>query len=1293
MKKIALLLCCLMLVKIGHAQNQPSLDKAIPKNGFLRNVGQVRDQDNKPVPSVYYQANIGNEQFFITRYGLSIVFAHRNTLQKRRAVQERKKMTATNERDSIYTASYRIERVDIVLKNAFIDPAQIAETSLAGSPVYNMYTDSLGIMPQSLQLKSEILIKNVYPGIDWKIYIKEVDGRQIVKYDFIVHPGADPDQIKLQYSRNARMKMANNEIAGETNIGQVREGKPFSYLQKNKKEVQTSYTLKNNQIGFKVNNYDKGQTLVIDPSIFWLTYLSTSDKNVLAVVAATDVETDKQGNIFVQLSISANTPFITKDPGNGAYYQNVTTAPNGSMVIMKFTPEGQLLWSTFFGAEKAINSSVMTVDKFDNIVALGYFPEYQSKIPLLDNGGFFDRNQKKYFITKFSNDGKLIWSSFYANFSTYPMDMSYDINGNVYVTGWSESADFPLTDPGNGAYFETASGIGAEQLLFISQFDASNRLTWSTRFYGENDDYNARICTDKIGNIYIGGNVRSAKYLMVDNGGYFNPKGWGAIITKFNAARKMTWSTFLPTYLNVGDITVDDSCNIYITQSQYVLKFDSLNKFVFQKNVNTTRMHFWEKINYDKYHDQVQLLGVMNDPYWDFPSKNTNCGSFYKESGSMFKYPTYTMPIFATLDHNGAFTYLTLADWPYEYYDYNEMAVDPSGNMVYVFGHQKGGSFNPNPQLTDPGNGAYFNSQCCSYVNSQAGLSSLLMKLTYNNELFVTPKIAAPTTCGCNGTAELSVTCGADPYKYEWSNGATTAAVTGLCSGTYMVKVTDANGLSVKKSIVVPNPPGSITAARLTTTPENCDKANAMIFVNDVTGGTAPFTYAADESLYQATPKFTGLDSGTHILHIKDANGCSYHDTLLLARIPGPQSFASDKTSSTCKSNDGTLRISNISGGETPYTFILENAGTNHTGIFNTLAPADYQIKIIDNAGCELLSKISIDKTLPPSDAVISVTDDHCDSKIGSLTVTNVAGGKSPFSFSADNVVFTSGSISNLNAGTYKVYIKDDNGCVLSKESVVLKNQPGPAAVNIDIENAYCGKTSGGLNVASVTGGISPYIYAIDAGEFGTAEKFSDVAPGGHRFSVKDKFNCAYTKDFEIKYRPLAKISISPEDTTVCYEETLQLYLEGDKSKVKNINWSIPASGSSAFIKVRNNQRVTAAAIDENDCPITANAIINVKACSTPENCLHIPNAFTPNSDGKNETIGPVTLGCQITDLAFQIYSRWGEVVFETNDKNKRWDGYYKGLIQPGGVYIYTCSYITDDGVKRFQKGAIILIR
>ena len=87
------------------------------------------------------------------------------------------------------------------------------------------------------------------------------------------------------------------------------------------------------------------------------------------------------------------------------------------------------------------------------------------------------------------------------------------------------------------------------------------------------------------------------------------------------------------------------------------------------------------------------------------------------------------------------------------------------------------------------------------------------------------------------------------------------------------------------------------------------------------------------------------------------------------------------------------------------------------------------------------------------------------------------------------------------------------------------------------------------------------------------------------------------------------------------------------------------------------------------------------------------PTSFTPNHDGKNEMLTPKLNGCRVESLRFMIYNRWGELVFESNQPNVGWNGLYKGILQPEDVYVYYCSYITDDGVSRQQKGTFILIR
>jgi hypothetical protein len=177
-----------------------------------------------------------------------------------------------------------------------------------------------------------------------------------------------------------------------------------------------------------------------------------------------------------------------------------------------------------------------------------------------------------------------------------------------------------------------ASGLGYAQTLFVSQFNDQNQLTWSTRIEGNDYDPHARICTDKKGNIYIGGQNRSANYPLKNAGGYFNNTSPGSVLIRFNPARQITWCTFLPGAFQLSDVTTDENSNLYVTIGNRILKFDAQTNQVFDTRVPTTKMFFWNKIVYNERNHELQLLGTMNDGYWDFPTLNTACnGSFFHD--------------------------------------------------------------------------------------------------------------------------------------------------------------------------------------------------------------------------------------------------------------------------------------------------------------------------------------------------------------------------------------------------------------------------------------------------------------------------------------------------------------------------------------------------------------------------------------------------------------------------------------------------------------------------------------
>ena len=110
-------------------------------------------------------------------------------------------------------------------------------------------------------------------------------------------------------------------------------------------------------------------------------------------------------------------------------------------------------------------------------------------------------------------------------------------------------------------------------------------------------------------------------------------------------------------------------------------------------------------------------------------------------------------------------------------------------------------------------------------------------------------------------------------------------------------------------------------------------------------------------------------------------------------------------------------------------------------------------------------------------------------------------------------------------------------------------------------------------------------------------------------------------------------------------------------------------------------------AINQYNCPDTA--CTNLDAIIVP--LLDVPNAFTPNGDGVNDRA--VVIGYGITKLTFRIYNRWGQLVFETNDRKLGWDGRFNGKAQPMDVYAYTLEAEFFDGKKARKQGDITLLR
>jgi len=108
-------------------------------------------------------------------------------------------------------------------------------------------------------------------------------------------------------------------------------------------------------------------------------------------------------------------------------------------------------------------------------------------------------------------------------------------------------------------------------------------------------------------------------------------------------------------------------------------------------------------------------------------------------------------------------------------------------------------------------------------------------------------------------------------------------------------------------------------------------------------------------------------------------------------------------------------------------------------------------------------------------------------------------------------------------------------------------------------------------------------------------------------------------------------------------------------------------------------------------CTDTARAVIDVE----PLVVLNLPNAFTPNDDGLNDDFRGKGFFDGFRNYTMQIWNRWGEKIYETNDPNTGWDGKKQssGALAPPGVYVYTVEYLPPRGEVKREKGHVTLIR
>jgi hypothetical protein len=462
--------------------NKPEADNSGIVN-FQKNYGQLNQE-------VLYYTETSHGTVYITQKGLVFNEFIPETHQMSLAEELN---TETDNLNIQQNTSYRYQ----------LDFINAQEYSIEGNNPINVNyltgKDNSAWVKDS-QSYEEIILINIYPGIDLKLYGKN----NTISYDYIVKPNSDPENIELRYDGIEKITIENGELVVKTLAGIIKQSTPkiFQNINGSINRIQGGFKLKNNNsYGFYLGEYNKNHNLIIDPVITFSSYIGGSSNDY-----ATAITHDIYGNIYLfGDTYSNNYPII-----NG-YQQNITA--QNDFFITKLTPDGKnIIFSTYLGGSGNEYSTNITVDNNLNIYITGYTTS--ANYPIV-NG--FQNTKGPYqdlVITKLNPSGSdVLYSSFLGgNDNERPYGMTLDSDNNVYLHGYTWSTNFPIKN----AYQSTNAG-GYD--VFLTKFDTTksgnDSLIFSTYFGGDwlERGFDIKVTTDSI---YLAGKTGSSNLPTVN---------------------------------------------------------------------------------------------------------------------------------------------------------------------------------------------------------------------------------------------------------------------------------------------------------------------------------------------------------------------------------------------------------------------------------------------------------------------------------------------------------------------------------------------------------------------------------------------------------------------------------------------------------------------------------------------------------------------------------------------------------------------------------------------------------
>ncbi|MCC7244699.1 MAG: choice-of-anchor L domain-containing protein [Saprospiraceae bacterium] len=582
------------------------------------------------------------------------------------------------------------------------------------------------------------------------------------------------------------------------------------------------------------------------------------------------------------------------------------------------------------------------------------------------------------------------------------------------------------------------------------------------------------------------------------------------------------------------------------------------------------------------------------------------------------------------------------------------------------------------------------------------------------------------------GAIQLGASGGASGYTYIWSNGATTQNINNLGQGSYSVTVTDANSCKKIASATVNGdfvPPAvTANASNIITCLNTTANLNSV-----VTPATGNYDYAwvaptgVTTLTGQASAQATTGTGGTYQLEVtNNANGCTAQTSVMVTenRTPPGANAGPDALINCIVQQVSLSGQNNPQGANYQYLWTAANGGVITGGVnapaVQATAGGTYNLQITNTInGCTSTdaTAVTVD-TLRPT-AVIAPADLLTCSVTEITLQATSSSANTQYNWTASsggNIVSGATSLTPVvdHTGTYQLRLSNNvNGCSRTLGIDVEEETNKPVDILPQKSDATCKGNDGKIEFVNVQGGIQPILYSIDNGQtFLDKTLFENLSGGAYSLVVQDANGCEYAENLTLTQAPNPVIELEPFHQ-IQLGETVDLRALIPSgfpiTSIDTLIWT-PLEGlifdsigkltipelMKPIAYPTGNMTYTVTLVDVNGCTATDRTTIEVD--QTP--LIYIPNAFTPDhSKGGNDLVYISAKIGQVKRVkSFQIFNRWGEMVFQRlnflpNDPQFGWDGNHKGKPLNPAVFGYWAEIELINGQSLQFEGDITLIR